>query len=174
MFDPRTLSEIGIYESGFISTAAIVFGEEVRQLCEGNVCRRYGTNWACPPAVGTLDACKKTCLAFDRAMVFSAKYLLEDSFDLDGMREGHREFKHVCDRLYALVKDTLPRFLILSNEGCLRCKTCTYPAQACRLPDLLFPSVEGFGIYVNELAASANIRYINGANTVTYFGMLLF
>lgn len=68
----------------------------------------------------------------------------------------------------------LPSFLILSNEGCGRCERCTYPTAECRKPERLFPSLEGFGIHVAKLAESAKVKYINGENTVTYFGMLLF
>ena len=35
-------------------------------------------------------------------------------------------------------------------------------------------SLEGYGFIVNELATEAGIRYNNGANTVTYFGALLY
>lgn len=174
MFDQSVLEDIGIYQSGYIAVSQIVFGDEIRELCQNNVCRRYGTTWACPPAVGTLEQCKQKCSEFEKAMVFSAKYLLEDSFDFEGMQEGHRAFKDVCDKLFAAAKSKLPIFLLLSNEGCLRCKTCTYPHAACRLPEMLFPSVEGFGIYVSKLAETANINYSNGANTVTYFGLMLF
>ena len=31
-----------------------------------------------------------------------------------------------------------------------------------------------YGINVSELAASSGMKYINGQNTVTYFGALLF
>ena len=42
------------------------------------------------------------------------------------------------------------------------------------MPELLFPSVEGFGIHVGQLAQKAGLTYINGENTVTYFGVLLY
>ena len=77
-------------------------------------------------------------------------------------------------RLYFLAKERLPAFLLLSNEGCSRCQTCTYPESPCRYPEMLFPSLEGYGIYVSELAARASLSYNNGPNTVTYFGMLLY
>ena len=57
-----------------------------------------------------------------------------------------RQFKKLCDRLYILVKKQLSSFLLLSNEGCNRCEACTYPEGACRMPEMLFPSLEGFGI----------------------------
>lgn len=174
IFENSILQQIGIYQYGLIETKQIIFSSEVRSLCEGNVCRKYGTTWACPPAVGTVSECKEKCLQYDMALVFNAKYDLEDSFDYEGMRFGHGEFKKVCDKLADLVKEKLSDFLLLSNEGCIRCSECTYPYNPCRFPEILFPSVEGFGIMVNKLAESANIKYINGENTVTYFGLLLF
>lgn len=174
IFNNSLLQQIGIYQYGLINTKQIVFSNEVRSLCEGNVCGNYGTTWACPPAVGTIGDCKEKCLEYDEAFVFSAKYNLEDSFDYEGMIFGHNEFKKVCDKLFGLVKEKLSDFLLLSNEGCMRCNECTYPHHPCKFPELLFPAVEGFGIMVNALAKSANIQYINGGNTVTYFGLLLF
>lgn len=167
------LKEMGVDQSGWITTDQIVFGEEIRKICENNVCRLYGKTWACPPAVGSVAQCRETCLSYARALVFSAVYPLEDSFDIEGMRDGHARFKELCDRLYETVRTRCGSFLLLSNEGCSRCAVCTYPGSPCRMPDKLFPSLEGFGIYVAKLAASAGVRYSNGANTVTYFGMLL-
>lgn len=34
--------------------------------------------------------------------------------------------------------------------------------------------IEGFGILVNILASAAGLNYLNGTNTVTYFGGVLF
>lgn len=172
--EPEKLIAVGISQYGLISTARIPFSPEVRTFCEGNVCRNYGTTWACPPAVGTFEACKAKCHSYQNALVFNQVFSLEDSFDFEGMRAGHAAFKRTCDKLYALVKEQAGGFLLLSNEGCNRCAACTYPDASCRFPELLFPSVEGFGILVAGLAEAANINYINGANTVTYFGVLLY
>lgn len=168
------LKATGIYEYGLIATAEIPFEQEIQKICQDNVCRLYGTSWACPPAVGSVDECRMRCLAYQRAMVFNAVYPLEDSFDYEGMLQGHGAFKQLCDQLYALVKPQLHKFLLLSNEGCRRCQHCTYPTAPCRNPELLFPSLEGFGIHVAKLAANANLKYINGVHTVSYFGMLLY
>ena len=174
MLDGDELREIGISQWGFLSTAQLEFCEEIRHVCEGNSCGLYNTSWACPPAVGTLEDCRNICLQFARAMVFNAVYPLADSFDWEGMLAGHREFKKVCDRLFDQVKKGAETVLLLSNEGCGRCRKCTYPEAPCRFPERLFPSVEGFGLYVNRLAEAAGIHYTNGENTVTYFGLLLF
>lgn len=165
------LRQIGITASGCTKTAEIVFSDEVRHICEGNLCRNYGKTWACPPAVGTLEACRAKCLSYSSAFVFMSTYQLEDSFDFDGMIRGHRQFKAVCDRLYERLAQP---FLLLSNEGCIRCKTCTYPSEPCRFPDRLFPSLEGYGMMVNELAKSAGIPYCSGSNSVSYFGLVCY
>lgn len=174
MLSSQKLKQIGISEYGVIPTDKIVFGQEVRRLCEQNTCGFYGTTWACPPAVGTLESCKEKCLSFQNALVFNTWYALEDSLDWEGMMEGHKKFKNVCDRLYNLAKEEFPSIFMLSNEGCHHCGQCTYPDAPCRFPHLLAPPIESYGIYVNELAHAANIKYNNGENTVTYFGMLLF
>ena len=163
----------GVTECGWIDTQTLTFHENIRRLCEGNQCRSYGKTWACPPAVGTLDECRVRCLRYSRMLLFSRKYDLEDSFDLEGMQAGHRAFKSLSDALYEKIKPYLSDFLLLSNEGCARCATCTYPAAPCRFPERLFHSLEGYGFIVSDLCKMTGIRYINGQNTVTYFGALL-
>ena len=164
-------AELGITAYGWIKTEQIVFSKEVRDICAGNRCRHYGKTWACPPAVGTFEECKEKCLSYSRALVFSATYPLEDSFDYEGMKHGHRAFKQVCDHLYEVLEKP---FLLLSNEGCIRCEKCTYPELPCRFPDKLFPSVEGYGILVYETAKNAGMAYRYGADSVTYFGLVCF
>ncbi len=172
--DKDQIIALGISQHGMISTAKIPFSPEVRKLCEDNACRSYGTTWACPPAVGKMEECRVKCLSYAHALVFNQIFPLEDSFDFEGMRAGHATFKQTCDKLYELVKPQTGDFLLLSNESCNRCEKCTYSDSPCRFPEKLFPSVEGFGILVAGLAEAAKINYINGPNTVTYFGMLLF
>lgn len=171
---PDQAAGIGIREYGIVATDQIPFSDEVRRLCEGNACRCYGTSWACPPAVGTLAECRARCRSYARMLVFNAWYPLEDSFDFEHMHAGLLDFKSICDRLFDLVCTAVPDFLLLSNESCFRCARCTYPDAPCRHPDRLFPSLEGYGILVQQLASAAGIPYIHGANTVSFFGGLLF
>lgn len=165
------LHSIGVTSFGVVPTAPIEFSSEVRGYCEGNMCRNYGRSWACPPAVGSVEECRARVLEFDSALVFASVYPLEDSFDFEAMTAGHREFKNVCDRLHAMCTGN---FLLLSNEGCVRCAKCTYPDAPCRFPDKLFHSLEGYGIWVNRLASSAGVPYVAGPDTVSYFGLLCY
>jgi len=167
------LEQAGIFQHGFIDTAQLQFSEEVRKMCESNICQRYDKTWACPPAIGTVEECKARCLMYKKMLLFSVKYDLEDSFDFEGMTEGMNDFKKVARKLEHLVKPYLTDYLMLANEGCGICESCTYPQDPCRFPEMVHGSLEGYGLFVNQLAKAAGINYINGANTVTYFGALL-
>lgn len=169
----ETLESVGVFQHGIIATGDIVFSGEVRKLCEDNACGKFGRTWACPPALGTLDECRAICLGFGNMLVFSGKYDLEDSFDFEGMTEGMNAFKRMARELEQALRPRLARHLMLANEGCGACGDCAYP-DPCRLPGQAHGSLEGYGIFVNKLAESVGMNYINGANTVTYFGGLLF
>lgn len=164
----------GFTEYGLIKTKDLRFYPEIRQICEGNSCRNYGRSWACPPAVGSLEECLQKVLQYENMLLFSQKFELEDSFDFEGMTNGLHSFKSTVDRFADHVRPVINDVLILSNEGCGRCKDCTYPDAPCRFPDRLYPSLEGFCFIVSELAGQAGIRYNNGPDTVTFFGAVLF
>ena len=164
----------GCSEYGIIPTEVLRFYPEVRRICEGNSCGGYDKTWACPPAVGALDECRERVGKYENMFLFSQKFDLEVSFDFEGMHQGMVDFKETVDRLAECVKPVIQGALILSNEGCGRCKKCTYPDAPCRFPDKLYPSIEGFGFIVSELAKQAGIRYNNGPDTVTFFGAVLF
>ena len=164
----------GVWEANYLDTKDLTFYPEIREICRSNGCGNYGRSWACPPAIGTLGECRERLVKYPAMLLFSNQYILEDSFDFDGMHRSLLEFKGVVDLFQKNLKPILQDFLLLSNEGCQRCTKCTYPDHPCRYPELLHHSIEGYGLNIGELAEKANIRYYNGANTVTFFGGLLF
>lgn len=170
----KELNAVGFFQYGIVDPAEIHFSQDVRAMCEMNTCQSYDKTWACPPAIGTVDECKNRILQYKKLLVFSGKYELEDSFDYEGMVESMKQFSKTCRMFDAKIKNYLKDYLMLSNEGCDLCKECTYPHEPCRFPDLAHGSLEGYGIFVNELANLAKINYTNGANTVTYFGALAY
>ena len=169
--DPETLERLGFDRYAVIKTADVTFSPEVRKMCEVNRCGKYNTTWACPPAIGTLEECTERCKKYENCAVFSRAYGLEDSFDFEGMMEGHRDFSETSAELRKLLKGD---FLMLSVEGCSKCGKCTYPDAPCRFPETLSGSLEGYGIFVNKLAGAAGLPYNSGPNTVTYFGAVFF
>ena len=170
----REILTAGFSESGVIPTDELVFREEVRRCCEENRCGSYGTTWACPPAVGTLDECRERVGRYGKLQLFSRAYLLEDSMDFDGMKRAMADFKRTVLLLRRKLRDAGPEAAVLSNESCGRCAPCTYPDAPCRFPEDLCHSLEGYGFNVSELAKQAGVRYMNGPSTVTFFGAVLY
>lgn len=168
------LKKAGFHQWGIVPVDQIEFSHDVRKMCEANTCRMYGKTWSCPPGIGTIEECRERLLYYDKLLVFSGKYNLEDSFDFEGMMDGMKSFKDSCRILDELTKGQISNYLILSNEGCDLCKNCTYPDAPCRFPDRAHGSLEGYGIFVNKLAEQAGINYINGVNTMSYFGGLAY
>ena len=77
-FLEEQLNAAGFFQYGVVDTMDINFSQEVRAMCEVNTCREYGKTWACPPAVGTVDECKKRIQQYETMLVFSVKNDLED------------------------------------------------------------------------------------------------
>ena len=169
----QAVETAGFTDCGVLKTEDLCYHPEVREICEGNSCRNFGATWACPPAVGTLEECRARVARYEHMLLLTKKYGLESSFDFEAMGDGLRDFKKTVDRLHKSLDPWLGDFLLLSNEGCGRCKECTYPDAPCRFPELLHHSLEGYGFVVNELAKTAGVKYNNGPNTVTFFGALL-
>ena len=167
--------DFGIHEIAVVPMEQVVFSDGVRLLCEQNSCGGYAKTWACPPGVGTLEECRKRMTVYDRILVYTTKHMLEDSYDWEGMMDGKKVHQEVCRRVQAWVKEQADGpLLFLAGEGCDTCSQCTYPDAPCRFPEQMSPSIESFGVMVNELAKSGGIHYINGQNTVTYFGGICF
>lgn len=173
-FVQKVILETGFQEAGIIPVEKLSFHEEVRKICEDNQCRCYGTTWACPPAVGSLEDCKNRVLGFRYLHLFSKAYAVEDFLDMERMLKSMKDFKIAARELDWKLRGRFSSMMILSNESCDRCKECTYPDAPCRFSEDLHHSIEGYGFYVSELAKQAGIKYMNGANTITYFGAVLY
>ncbi len=162
-----------IFQYRLISSAEIPFSRAVVDMCKANRCGKYGTCWTCPPGVGELSQLESKIKSYKSACIFTCKYDLEDSFDFEGMLEGQKRAKLVLQSITDTLCNDGEKFMALGCEGCGLCKKCTYPDAPCRFPEKAVPSVEACGINVVELAKKAGINYSNGANTVTYFCIIL-
>ena len=102
-------------------------------------------------------------------------YEIEDSFDIEGMFEAKKSHHRVAQKIQEAVKPLLgDSYLHLEAGGCGVCERCAKRDQLpCRFPEKALPSLEAYGIDVYNTASHAGLKYVNGQNTITYFGMLL-
>ena len=156
-----------------IKTEEIVTDAAFRDICATNQCGVYGKCWMCPPDVGDIGELTKVVRSYRYALVYQKVYPLEDSFDIEGMQSAKNDFSKLIQTMRRSFPD--PEVLHLGAGGCGVCEICAKREDLpCRFPDLAVASLEGYGINVSKLAASAGMKYINGQDTVTYFGAVLF
>lgn len=159
-------------------TSQISFVPEFRKACEQDTCRKYGTNWMCPPGVGSFEALKARALEFNQGLFFQTVHEVASSFDLKGMYAAKKRHDPVFREILAhfRFRPGIRRLLPLNAGACELCPRCAYldDQEPCRFPDQAFPSVESYGIDVINLEKAIGIPYFNGKNTVSYVGMILF
>ena len=165
---------LGAHRAAELAVADIPFDRSFRALCESNACGNYGKCWMCPPDAGDIDALMAEAKTFRRAVVYQTVSALEDSYDFEGMMAAAARHNELARRVSALAGQAGGECLHLGAGGCHVCEVCAKRTEEqCRYPDRAMPSLETYGIAVSELAARCGLKYINGPDTVTYFGALL-
>ena len=148
-----------------------MFHTELRAACECNTCGNYGLCHTCPPNIGTAEECIDTVSSYERFIAFQKIYDLEDSFDFEGMMAGKEDFKDVMKGVAKVARESFEKPLILGAGGCMICERCAAKDnKPCRFPNLAQASLEANCIQVSQFAECCGLKYINGQNTVTYFG----
>lgn len=167
------LAELPVVQYEFFETRELTFTPRVRLVCETD-CKRYGASWACPPAVGTVEACKARCLSYPHAFLFTTMNEVEDITDLEGTlatRTGHEEVTRQAVRLF---REQGVETYTLSTESCAICEQCAYPGAPCRFPEKMFPCVESQGILILDAAEKFGFDFQPGGNLVTWFSLILY
>ena len=167
---------LGAHKANIIEAKAISTDRAFRDMCAANSCGMYGKCYMCPPDVGEIAILMAELKEYDYALVYQTVTRLEDSFDFEGMVEAKKRTYPIAQSLRAAFEDMkLAKVLNLGAGGCGVCESCAKrTGEPCRFPEKAMPSLEAYGINVSELAKSADMNYINGQNTVTYFGAVLF
>ena len=87
------IAQYPIFEYRILNTGDLSVEERVRIVCQQE-CERYGSTWACPPAVGTLKECEERIRKFGQAVFFSSVAEVSDLMNMQEMlqtRAAHEE-----------------------------------------------------------------------------------
>jgi len=167
--------EAGADKAFVLPTSEIPFDAGLRAFCEANRCGQFNRNYACPPAVGASDELIAQARSCQWALVYQTISPLEDSFDVEGMMDAADQHKQLTRALHEKLRNAGFDGLPLSVGGCSICPRCAKADNLpCRFPLQRISSLEAYCINVSQLAEKCAMKYINGANTVTYFGAILF
>lgn len=171
----RAALELGAADAAVIAVSGISFEPDFRRLCQANACGNFGGCYTCPPDVGEIRRLIQEAKSYSCAMVYQTVWALEDSYDFEGMMAAGRRHNDIAQALReAPSVKRAGKALHLGAGGCRVCDVCgKKTGTPCRHPQLAMASMEAYGINVSQLAARCGMRYINGENTVTYFGTIL-
>ncbi|MGI6070640.1 MAG: DUF2284 domain-containing protein [Blautia sp.] len=161
-----------VFEYRQIQTADLHFEPRVRTICQQE-CERYGTTWACPPAVGDLEECRKRCLAYPEGIFFSTVAEVSDVLNMEEMLSTRREHERITNEIGAYLKAQGLDIFILSTESCDICEQCTYPNGPCRHPQRMHPCLESHGVVVSQIVEEQQMEYQLGGNTILWFSLIL-
>lgn len=145
---------------------------ELINYCSMNHCGKYNKRWSCPPANNSDFA--SLSARYNKAYVFNKIYYMDDAFDIEGMNASLNQNNDMVYAISKQLKNHNMDFYILKAGACNLCNKCAYPDNPCRLPDMMYPPIESYGIDVTNLARELDLNYYNGINTITYFTIVLY
>ena len=167
--------DVGAQKAVVISGESIVLSALFRDICAANSCGMYGRCWMCPPDIGDIELLMDEVRSYAHGLLYQTIHEIEDSFDIEGMGVAAANHARVSQRVNDALRPLLGRHRHLSCGGCRLCPRCAkMEGQPCRLPDKALPPMEGYGIDVYQTTRPTELKYINGQNTVTFFGIVLF
>ena len=169
----QQLSELPLYIYDFFDPHELEFSSRIRWICE-HECPMYGTSWACPPAVGSLDSCAGKCRSYENCLLISTIQEVSDIANMEETLATRPDHEAVTNCVRELFREQGVEPYILSTEACAHCESCTWPDAPCRHPARMFPCVESHCILVTNLAERHGIDFMAGGNVVTWFSLIFY
>ena len=168
------LAELPLYIYDFFAPRELEFSSLIRWICQ-NECPMYGSSWACPPGVGTVETCQARCLAYENCLLISSIVEVRDISDLEETLATRPDHEALTNQVAALMRQQGVDPYILSTEACAICDRCAIlDGQPCRFPEKMHPCVESHGINVVPVLESRGLDFQFGANVVTWISLLFF
>ncbi len=168
------LAQLPLYLYDYLSPEELEFTGRVRWICE-NECPMYGKTWACPPGVGSVDSCKKTCLGYENCLLIATITEVDDISNVEETLETRPEHENVTNVVRDLMREQGVEPYVLSTEACQLCDRCAYlDGQPCRFPEKMHPCVESHGINIIPALESRGLDFQYGENVVTWVSLLFY
>ena len=168
--------ESGAAKATVVDTDQIVLSAQFREICAGNQCGNYGRCWMCPPDIAPVEELMARVQRYPYALIYQSIGKLEDSFDIEGMTAAAGNHARLSQRIQSALEGLMEdNWMHLSCGGCHLCERCAKrDGEPCRKPREALTSLEAAGVDVYNSVKDTPLKYINGRNTVTYFGMVFF
>ena len=170
----QQLSELPLYIYDFIDPSELEFNHRIRWICE-HECPMYGTSWACPPGVGSMESCAAKCRDYENCLMISTIVEVADIANMEETLATRPEHEAITNQVRDLMVAQGVQPYVLSTEACAICGRCAIlDGQPCRHPETMHPCVESHGINVVPMLENHGLEFQFGANVVTWISLLFF
>ena len=168
------LAELPLYGYFFIDPRELEFSDRIRWICE-HECPMCGRTWACPPAVGSVEACKAKVLSYENCLMIATIVEVGDIADINETLATRPEHEAITNEVRDIMRGLGEDPYVLSTEACAICERCAYlDGEPCRHKDRMHPCVESHGINVIPVLEENGIEFQFGANVVTWVSLLFY
>ncbi len=168
----QALAELPLYAYSWIDPEALEFSQRIRWICQ-HECPMYGKTWACPPGVGSVEACRMKCLGHRHCLMIATITEVADISRIEQTLETRGPHEEITNQVCDILLDNGLRPYVLSTEACSLCPRCAIlDGQPCRLPDRMHPCVESHGINVIPMLEAQGLSFQYGENVVTWISLL--
>ena len=168
------LAELPLYVYTYIDPKTIEFTERVRYICKAE-CPMYGETWACPPAVGDVDACKQKCLSYNRCLMVGTIAEVEGEYCMEKSLATRPEHEAITNQIRQILREQGIEPYILSTEACAVCERCAWlDGEPCRLPERMHPCLESHGINIIPTLEENGLDFNFAADVITWYSLLFF
>lgn len=148
----------GFTKAVFLNPVSLECKPELRAFCNPEQCPNHGQNWVCPPACGTLEACREKAARFRQGLLVQSVTDLYPPVDAEVYQNLTREHNLRLRSLVEALKPEVDALLPLSTGGCVFCDACSYP-NPCIHPEVKMESLSAFGIDTGELCKMARLSF---------------
>ena len=168
------MAELPLYAYTYLNPREILFSDRIRWICE-NECPMYGKSWACPPGVGSVEACQRDCWNYESCLMIATITEVNDISNIEETLATRFEHEDITNQVGDLMRKQGVQPYILSSEACAACERCAIlDGEPCRNPERMHPCVESHGINLLPIIEEQGLAFQYGENVVTWFSLLFF
>ena len=135
----------------------------------------YGKTWACPPAVGEVDACQAKCSAYTNCLLIGTITEVADIANIEETLATRAPHEEITNTVVGFFREQGVAPYVLSTEACAACARCAYlDGQPCRHPGRMHPCIESHGINVIPVLEDCGLEFQYGENMVTWYSLFFY
>ena len=166
--------ELGFDLMTMIEASMVPCKQELRNLCDPQVCEHYGTCWSCPPGAGSFEQCAATIASKSKGILVQSVREGVDFNDVELLDQIRAKHNLRLDRLAHDLRQLHGEALEFTTGGCNLCDSCLYPDEPCALPERRRLALSAHGVDVEELCQRAGMEYAFENGTIRFIGLILY